>query len=110
MPVIIRDRDMRVVRASRTTTAIVEHNRESAVERVDLWPAPFGGGGQLGVTWADGSSMICDWPSLEVCLVWCRRQAAFNGRITVHTPRGSPGNPARSENLGEGVARTPRSF
>jgi hypothetical protein len=93
MPVIIRDRDMRVVRASRTTTAIVEHNRVSPVERVDLWPAPSGSGGQLGVSWQDGSTMICDWPSHEVCLAWCHRQAAFVGRITVHPTPGVAGKP-----------------
>lgn len=68
--ILIRDRDMRIVLRGDSPSTLALWNRGRAIERADVWPAR-GGGCQLGLAWADGSTYIGDWPDLSACLAWC---------------------------------------
>lgn len=87
---IIRDRDMRVVRRTRNLRAILEHSRDHAVERLDVYPGPHGTG-QLGVAWADGSTTIVDFASINVLREWIARRRCFK-HASVHN-HDKPGIP-----------------
>jgi hypothetical protein len=80
--VVIRDSDCKVVSTSRNLRGVIARLGRIRPERFDIWPASDGTA-QLGITWADGSSMITDFASAAICVRFCenRQQGA---PINVH--------------------------
>lgn len=79
MSVRIVDKDLNVVRRSRNLRAILEHARNRLVERIDLYRNSTGHGGQLGITWQDGSSVITDFACFTVMQDWVKARVWFKG-------------------------------
>lgn len=78
--VIIRDTDGYIVSRSKNLRGIREYLRRHAVERVDIWPHDSGTA-QIGVTWANGASVITDFQSFAVCKQWCASRRRFPAAV-----------------------------
>ena len=74
--ITIRDASLRTVSTSKNLRGILTHCRKVSPERVDLWRHKCGSG-TLGVSWLDGSTVICSFASYEVLTDWVKARRAF---------------------------------
>ena len=103
--IIIRDRDMRIVSRGHSPATLAAWASGRLIERADVWPAR-GGGCQLGLAWADGSTYIGDWPTLTDCLAWClqHRMPAYVHGARAGLPQVTQPAPDLRGGLGTGGA------
>jgi hypothetical protein len=73
---------MRVVSRSRNLRGILEYSRTHFVARIDLYKHDLEG--QLGITWANGSTVITSFASFDVMQRWVKRPLFKGVNIRIH--------------------------
>ncbi len=78
---VIRDKDGRVER-SVASAPLLQSIARPGIDRIDLWPA--GRHSQVGISWADGASVIGDVPWRSEALWAWFDQRGLGGKIRHH--------------------------
>jgi hypothetical protein len=83
MAINIRDSQGRVVQRSANLRGIVTRAGKVGVERADVFGPNKQGGGTLGVTFLDGSTVLTDFADYKVLTQWVKERRQFRGVVKI---------------------------